>query len=33
MMCNMERERRIGAGFDAAISLLIIGTDSTFIMA
>lgn len=25
MMCNMERERRIGAGFDAAISLLIIG--------
>lgn len=25
MMSNMERERRIGAGFDAAISLLIIG--------
>lgn len=25
MMSNMERERRIGAGFDTAILLLIIG--------
>ena len=25
MMSNMERERRIGAGFDTAISFLIIG--------
>ena len=33
MMSNMERGCRIGAGFDTAISLLIIGKDSIFIIA
>lgn len=30
MMSNMERERCIGAGFDTAMSLLIIGNGFVF---